>query len=1168
MKKERLDVFPFRKSMHKIIRVMKLVSFFLLAGFIQASANVYSQTANIKLSMYKVALSDVIREVQQQTEFTFFYSPDDIKDVTVEAVELERASLEKVLDYCLKGTDLKYEIVHKAVILRKSEEKTKPGVLPKLPPVEQPQKKQIKGKVTDGKGDAVPGTTVFVKGTSVGTITDFDGNFSLDIPLDAKILTISFVGMKTQEIEIRNQTSFNIVMIEETVGVEEVVVVGYGMQKKESVVGAISQTSGDQLKQMNTTEISNSLTGLVPGLVTIQQSGVPGGFNSSSNGRYDNKTQIFIRGLSTWNGGEPLILVDGVERSLDDLDANEIEGLSVLKDASATAVFGVRGANGVILITSKRGKIAKPKITFEGQMTTSMISKMAKTLDSYQANLLKNYAILNEVALDENAWKSYVPYEKLNYYRTQEYPEIFPDVDWADIMLKDAAKSYKFSTNVTGGTKFVKYFGSLSYIHEGGILDGKDEGQGYESNFSYDRFSFRSNLDFQFTKSTKLSINLAGFYASQRDPGGSGNTWRTWSGVYSFPPDLYPVKYSDGYYAENPAFDKYPNPYIQLNFSGLSGNSRSQINTDIKFEQKLDFITKGLSAAVDVSVDNSLSSDGPYIYGSQMITKYIDPRIIDATSAADSAMYNNFTEPTTTNGYGYVQPLPSRGNEVFGSVARQLFYQASIRYDRQFGKHSVTALALVNRTENASGSSFLHKREDWVGRVTYDFDSRYFLEVNAGYNGSEKFDRKYRFGLFPSIAGGWMISNERFFKDALPWWSTAKIRYSNGMVGSDQGIDPWLYVENWNKSSNEFNLSAPYPASTGYPVSREGAVSSPNAHWETAVKQNLGIETGFLDNKLRMNLEIFKDDRKDMLIEGSKRANNGIFGATMPAANLGRTKTSGYEIELQYNHRTSSGLGINVKYNLGYAKDKIIFRDDPQLLPDYQKQAGYPIGQTRTFVNTSIIQSWDQLYTGVMDASNAGRLPGDFRRLDFNADGVVDDNDVVPYQYPKRPQYNYSLSLGFNYKGFSLSTLFYGVFNVSYVENYYRVLDYQYSIAYPWHMDESWLPETGNTLSAQRSAIRFSTPYEFGYSTTEAGSYDVVDGSSLRLKNIELAYQFNEKILKFLGIGSLRAYISGHNLLYWSKLREDREGSPVSEGQTIGTYPLMKSFTLGVNVGL
>lgn len=1168
MKKNGLRV-PYCRELMKIPLTMKLILILVFTGIISTYANIssYSQNTRLTFKLKGVSVKAVLEEIENASEFIFVYY-DEVLDTDRKVdIEAKEKTVDEILDQLFKSTENGYEIIDRQIVITKRNDSSLELSAKVAHASDQAQRITVTGTVTDAEtGEALIGVNIVIDGTSSGVISDIDGNYTIEVPASGTTLKISFIGYEPQMIPVSGSRTIHIKLAPSVQRIDEVVIVGYGQQKKESVVGAISRTSGEEIKRMNTNEVSNSLTGLIPGLVTVKSTGLPGGFGANSS--YDKKTQIYIRGLSTWNGGEPLVLVDGVERSLDDLDANEIESISVLKDASATAVFGVRGANGVILITSKRGKESKPKITFEGQVSTSMISRLAKPLNSYQANLLKNYAIINEVALSENAWQYYKPQEVLNYYRTQQYPEIYPDVDWTDVMLKDAAQSHKFSTNVTGGTKFVKYFGSLSYVHEGGILDGQDEGQGYESNFSYNRFNFRSNLDFQLTKTTKLGLNLAGYYALQHDPGGSGNTWRTWSGVYGFPPDLYPVRYSDGYYANYQGFDKYPNPYIELNFKGVSGSSRSQINTDINFEQKLDVITKGLSVTADVSIDNSLSGEGPTISDNGIVTKYIDPRILMAQNAADSAAYIIYYEPSTTTGYDYVEPPVQYYGDAFGSIARQMFYQLALRYNREFGSHSVSGLALVNRTESASGSSFLSKREDWVGRMTYDYDDRYFLEVNAGYNGSEKFDRKYRFGLFPSVAGGWMISNEGFFKRTFTWWNAAKIRYSYGTVGSDQGIDRWLYVSSWNKSSTEWDLSAPYPNKTGYPISREGAIANSNIRWETAVKQNLGVELGFLDNSLRVNFEYFRDDRKDMLIASSLRASPDFFGSELPPANLGRTRTKGYEFEVMYDYRNPSGISFFSKYAFGYARDRILFRDDPELLPDYQKQQGYAIGQTRTYVNSGIIQSWDDLYTGVMDANNTQRLPGDFRRIDFNADGVINNNDVVPYMYPTRPEYNYSLNLGLKYKGFSLSALLYGVFNVSYSQSYYRVFDYLYSVAYPWHLNESWSPENGNTTGAQRSAIRYVTPYEFGYNNIRAGSYDIVDGSYLRLKNAELAYEFSSKALNRFGVDNLRLYLSGYDLLYWSNLREDREGGPVSEGQSVGTYPLMKRFTLGLSISL
>ncbi len=352
MKKKRCDAFPFRECISKIIRVMKLIALFLLAGFMEVSANVYSQNANIYLSMHDVKLDAVIKAIQQQTEFTFFYSPDDVADVIISKIEMEKASLEKALDQCLKGTNIDYEVVHKAVILKKGKES---GVeFPDVPAMQRASKKEISGSVRDGKGLPLPGVSVVIKGTTIGIITDTDGNFRLLIPSDAKIIVFSFIGMKTQEITILGKTTLTVVLVEETADVAEVVIVGYGIQKKESVIGAVSQIGNKALMRAGNSDVTNALAGKMAGVLTMQQSGEPGLSGS----------EIVIRGVSSWNGSQPLVLVDGVERDFKDLDPNEVATISVLKDASATAVFGAKGANGVIIVTTKRGNLGAPVVSF------------------------------------------------------------------------------------------------------------------------------------------------------------------------------------------------------------------------------------------------------------------------------------------------------------------------------------------------------------------------------------------------------------------------------------------------------------------------------------------------------------------------------------------------------------------------------------------------------------------------------------------------------------------------------------------------------------------------------------------------------------------------------------------------------------------------------------
>jgi TonB-linked SusC/RagA family outer membrane protein len=1032
---------------------------------------------------------------------------------------------------------------------------------------QQPQKSiKITGTVSDASnGDLLPGATVTIKRTTIGTITDTEGKYAIVATDDNAVLVVSFIGYKSLEVPMKGKTTINIKLSPDVKEIEDVVVVGYGAQKKESVVGAISQTSGDQLKKMNVPQIANSLTGLIPGMVTIKTTGLPGGFNTAGLGNavdYDQRTKIYLRGQSSWNGAEPLVLVDGVERSIDDVDPTEVEGISVLKDASATSVFGVRGANGVILVTTKRGQESKPRLTFDGQYSASFISKIATVMGSYDALEFKNRTIVRELAVSPTSWAYYTPKRYLDYYKTQEYPELFPDVNWRDYMLKDFASSYKLSVNLSGGTRFLKYFGSFSYTHEGGIIDGKDLGTGVKPGIDYDRMNVRTNLDFQFTSTTKVSLNLFGSYNRQTDVSSAGSNWRIWTGVYQRPRDLIPVYYADGVLAETGSH--FPNPYAQLNYGGMDYANRVDFTTDLKVTQKLDMITKGLSAGITVSYDNTASYVGPRISATPYKTEYRDPRLVDATNAADSAKYITYVTPSTSNGYDWVMsPTIYSGDDVNNSdVFRQINYEFRIDYARQFGRHSVSGLALMTRQENAGGSSFASKRESWVGRLTYDYDSRYFFEANAGYNGSEKFDRKYRFGLFPSAAVGWMISNEQFFKNAVPWWNTLKIRYTYGLVGSDAGIARWLYVSSWNVYGGRDRIfGVPTGQLSGYTLSEEGAIANPEIHWETARKQNLGFDFGLFNDKLKATVELFHEYRYDVF---NNQTTNVIFGNNLPPANIGKTRNKGYEAEISYNQVFSSGLGVSIKATHGYAKDNILYKDGPELTPAYQKPIGFQIDQTRSYLSAGIIQSWDELYTTVLDASNSNRLPGDYKSVDFNADGVIDSKDVVPYGYPSRPQHTYSFTPGITYKGFSFSAMFYGVYNVTINQDYYNLFQNGYSIVYPWQRNESWMPEYRQTTSAKMNAARYSSAAQ----TIGTAQYNMVDGSYLRLQNIELAYSLSEKQVKRLGVGSVRFYITGYDLLFFSKLRENRDNAARGEGGTIGSYPLMKRVTLGLTLGL
>ncbi len=1020
------------------------------------------------------------------------------------------------------------------------------------------QTKTVTGVVTDESNQPLIGVTVIIEGTTTGTVTDLKGYYSIKVKTGEQ-LRFSFVGMEPQSFTVTDQTTtIDVQLKQETTSLQEIVVVGYGSQKKESVVGAITQTSGDNIKRnFQGSNLADDLNGLMPGVVSIRSTGVPGGapLNNAS-GKDDHPTKIFIRGQTTWNGGEPLVLVDGVERSLMDVDPNEIENISVLKDASATAVFGVRGADGVILITTKRGYIGKPVLSFESVVTAGTLSKLPHDLNSYDVNFLKDMAIEHGLPSDESVWKAYVPWKTLQYYKTQQYPDLYPDVNWRDQMSSDYAWDQRYNLGVRGGTQFVKYFLSLGYLHQGDIMSLSDRGQGYDPSFAYDRYNFRSNFDFDITKTTKFSVNLAGIYGSKKTPGVNDRS-QLWKGFYDNPPDMFPVQYRDGTYASSDMFTTFTNTVYTGNYLGANRNNRSEVNTDFNLTQQLDFITKGLSARAKASFDNYFFTFGPNVVDEGLVRKYVSPSILNARTAADSAKAVVYMYPTTpSHGFNYVdQPIQLDAESVESNVSRHLYYEASLNYNRGFGDHNVTGLFLFNRETSSIGSNFPGYREGWVGRTTYNYASRYFFEFNAAYNGSEKFDRKYRFGFFPSLAGGWMLSNEKFFKDLLPFVNTFKVRYSWGMTGNDANIPRWQYVSSWDKTNQTRPFGSPV-TQPGYPLYFEGNVANPNVHWEVAEKQDLGLEVGVFQNLFSLNFDYYREHRTDMFITGTDRASNVIFGADLPPANLGELKSHGWELELNFSKaRPHSRLWA--KYNLARTDNEVIFEDDPKLEPDYQKQAGFPIGQTRTQVSSGIIQSWDDMYNGVVLTDNTFYLPGDYRLVDYNADGVINENDVVPYQYTLTPEFSYGITLGYDFHGFGVMAQFYGVFNVSGTYNWYNEFVQNYDVAYDFQLNNSWAPELGRTSGDLYPHVRYNY-------FSPKGQYYVWDYSYFKLQNAQISYTFSGNRMKSTGVDKLRVYLSVNNVLIWNKLLEDRDRPMDATSQF--EYPLLRRYSLGVNV--
>ncbi len=1011
----------------------------------------------------------------------------------------------------------------------------------------QAQLRFVNGTVTGADDDPLAGVTIIRVGTNQGVLSGEDGSFSLQV-LPQDTLRFSYYGYANKFVAVGSQSIFNVSLEEETRTTEEVIIVGFGEQQKESVVGAISTASGEDLVSASggATNLTNSLVGQVPGLTTIINSGEPGAEDA----------QLFIRGQSTWNGGSPLVLVDGIERPFNDINPREVESISVLKDASATAVFGVKGANGVILITTKRGQAGKAQISATGNITLKQVSRVPSVLDSYDALALRNRAIMHEVAVNEPSWGFYTPLEELERYRDPSQGELYPNVDWADLVANQFAWAQQANVNLSGGTDFVKYFGSLSYSKEGDIFNTENIGQGYDPDFSYERFNFRSNFDFNVTPTTQIKANLSGWYGVKQIPtqGKDGGDDIIWKGLYQMPPDVYPVQFSNGFYGFNTEDNRFPNPYVGLNLDGLERNNRTQIFTDFILDQKLDFITKGLSLNGRVSFDNSFNSTGPNITENGVVFMSIQPE-----NPEDTIFILPGDAGNLRNNYNYVARPFNVGTEGLSnnSISRILTYQTSLNYKRKFGRHDVSGLMLMQRREQTpyrfSGvvDQFGEKREDWVGRVTYGYDDRYFAEVNGAYNGSQNFIGANRFAFFPSFGAGWAISNEKWFSSLTEKVSYLKLRYTYGQVGSDQGIVRGQYFGGYGNAGGLSQFG--FPNLQGiYPLRFEETIANPDISWETATKQNVALETSFFRELLAINVDYYWEHRDGIFMSANQRNIPDYFGAPPVAANLGETRTQGLEIEMILRQYLGNDFSYFVRANYNYAKDQVIFREDPELTPDYQKQAGYQIGQTRSQLHDGYVDTWDDLYTTVLGDNNEERLPGDFMIIDYNADGVIDQDDEVPFGFPSRPQFQGNMTAGITFKDLSFQFQLVGVHNVTRIINRG---EYQlgYSIVYPFHRDDSWQP--GEETTSAYPHIRYQTG-------SPKGNYWVRDASYLRLQSMELAYNLNIPAFRRVGMRSVRVFVNGNNMFLWTRLDEDRDGGNFQREN----YPRIGRYNLGASI--
>ena len=1032
----------------------------------------------------------------------------------------------------------------------------------------QAQKILVKGNLVDGTGEPLIGATVKVKGNAgVGAVTDFDGNFSISVPSENSTLVFTYVGMKTKEVKVGTKREFKLTL-EDDNAIGEVVVVGYGQQKKASVVGAITQTTGKVLERAGgVSDIGSALTGNLPGVITSSSSGMPG----------DEDPKIVIRGVSSWNSSDPLILVDGIERPMSSVDIHSVQSISVLKDASATAVYGVKGANGVILITTKRGTEGKAKISASASSAIKLVSKLPETYGSADALYYVNQAIKHELGLSPSSWGDIRSTDFINNYNAPAgsidpetgllMSERYPDVDWQKELFKDYAMSYNANVNIAGGTKAVKYYAAIDYQHEGDLFREWENNRGYTSGYGFNRINVRSNLDFQLTKTTTLKANLSGSHGIRKSPYGlEKGSWaetQLWQAAYSAPHDTFLPQYSDGvwgYFPKDPQGS--PNSVTNLALQGEQSTTTTRINTDFTLEQDLSFITKGLKASALVSWDNVFveASRGINDLDHAAQYKYIDPITGEVTYKQKPGGKNNFDFVETI---AWKTDAGALNNNL---TQRNLFYQAQLYWGRKFGQHDVTAMGVFNRSERATGSQFTNYREDWAFRTTYNYADRYMLEYNGAYNGSEKFSKDNRFAFFNSGAIGWNVANEKWFKPVAETKvfgrnlvDILKLRYSYGEIGEDNVWERWLYQTTW-AYGGKTHLDSTNPGNESiYTWYKEAKVGNPDIHWEKAIKQNFGIDYAFLGGLVAGSLEFFSEKRSDIMIAGSSRSVPFYFGASAPYMNKGRTKTTGYELEVRLKYDFANGIHAYANMNMTHAKNVVTEHDDPVMLPSYQKNVGYSIGQAKSYLDNGTAQSWDDVIAMTPHNTNDNqKLPGQYIITDFNGDGVIDTNDSAPYGYTGTPQNTYNATIGIDYKGFSIYAQFYGVTNVSrYVAFNSLPKSYLHTV---FKEGAYWSPSTPDGIPSLRMN---STPSYY------EGTRFLYDGSFCRLKNLEVAYTWNGGWIKSLGLSMLKVYVNGNNLFLWTDMPDDRESNFAGTGlASQGAYPTMKRINFGFKLEL
>ena len=1013
----------------------------------------------------------------------------------------------------------------------------------------------VTGVVTDTNKEPMIGVNVSISNIpGLGAITDLNGKYSIKMPPYHK-LVFTYIGFEKVEVLVKEQRTVNVTMKEASAReIDEVVITGTGAQKKLTVTGAITNVDVDVLKANPSGSMANALAGNVPGILAMQTSGKPGSVS-----------EFWIRGISTFGASNSaLVLVDGFERSLDEINVEDVESFSVLKDASATAIYGSKGANGVVLITTKHGKAGKINISAKAETFYNMLTQVPDFVDGY------TYASMaNEAKITRNLEPLYKA-DELEIFRLGLDPDLYPNVNWIDELLRKGSWSTRATLSMNGGGNTARYYVSGSYLDQQGMYKVDKALKDYNTNANFRRWNYRMNVDIDITKSTLLKVGVSGSLQKANDSGvGSDAIWTALMGYNAI---MVPKLYSNGYVPAygNDNGDRF-NPWVQATMTGYRENWKNNIQTNVTLEQKLDFITKGLRFV------------GRFGYDTE------NNNWINRRKWPEQWKAKRFRATDGTLDYDRVAEERKMFQESGSDGLRNEFFEAELHYSRGFKHHHLGGTLKYNQSSKIKTvglgddlkQGIARRNQGLAGRFTYNWNYRYFIDFNFGYTGSENFAAGHRFGFFPAISGAWNIAEESLIKKHLKWMNMFKIRYSYGKVGNDNLGNtrfPYLYdIETMTKKDGDKTVDTggynfgDYTFDRYYGGMRYSSLSSPNVTWEIATKHDLGIDFSFFNDKLSGSVDYFNEKREGIYM--LREYLPGIVGLeSNPSANVGKVTSEGFDGHFTFRQKLGA-VGLTIRSNITYSKNEIVDRDEENNYYWYKMQKGHRVNQARGLISLGLFKDYDDIRNSpVQDFDGYKVMPGDIKYKDMNGDGKNDGNDQVAIGATTKPNLIYGFGIAANWKGLDVNLHFQGAGKSTYFIDG--------STVHMFKLGDGW----GNVLSEMANSNRWISADISGDPATEnpnaeyprlsygpnsnnyqQSTYWLRNGSYLRLKTVEVGYTLPTQLVNKVHFNTVRIFFVGTNLLTWSafKLWDPEMGS--TDGKR---YPLSKNLSLGISVNL